>query len=127
MPGHPSPPHPEFDHRELGIVAAIRTASYKLNSLKLPSSNPVPLKPGKPFGLGPGSGAVAFAGAAWARSYEVRVWSGREVVGTFVCEDSTKEGEMRVQIGRGRLGVDVRGVGVEGQVGEWGDRGEMEV
>lgn len=125
MPGHPSPHHPEFDHREQAIIAAIRAASYKINKEKVPGAYPTPPAPGRPFSLGPGRGAVAFAGSAWAQGYEVQVVADGEVVSTFNCDDSTKEGEFGVSIGCGRWAVRVRAVGVGGGVSEWSEEGEV--
>lgn len=120
-PGHPAPPHPEFDSHEQSIVATIRQASYKINRERLPSAHPIPQAPGKPFGAGPG--LVAFAGSAWAARYEVGIKqeSGGEIVSTLECDDSMKEGEMRVKVGGQARVVVVRAVSVEGAKSEWSE------
>lgn len=104
----------------------MRAASFRLNRERVPRAYPTPPRPGRPFGRGEGTGAVAFAGAAWAAGYEVEVRgeAGGEVVSRVVVDDSVKEGEFGVGVGCGKWWVRVRGVGVGGEEGQWSEETE---
>ncbi|GAA6044812.1 hypothetical protein NBRC10513_004659 [Rhodotorula toruloides] len=129
IPGWKDSPHHEFDAREASIVAAIRTASFKINGQKPPSRFPVPPAPSKPWTIpARGGPAVCFAGAAWAHRYQVIVRSASGAGGEQVKEvkDHTKEGEFFVDLGRevqscggqGGVHVTVRGISVDGMAGD---------
>ncbi|GAA5945121.1 uncharacterized protein JCM15063_006526 [Sporobolomyces koalae] len=132
VPGWKDTSHGEFDPREGTIVPAIRTASFKINSLK-PTTHPIPSTPSKPWSCSPATAAAArqvcFAGSAWAFKYEVIVRS-ENLEERFEVSDCTKEDQFVVDIdrqvkrireeGRGGVGarVSVRAIGVDGHVSE---------
>lgn len=85
---------------------------------------PVPSAPGKPFLLSPHQ--IAWTAAVWAASYEVILrnrQTGQEL-GRRQVWDCTKEGELAVDVQmelgvapREKLGLRLRGIGVEGAFG----------
>jgi len=125
VPGWKNTTHREFDPRESSIVPSIRTASYKINSLK-PPSHPTPSPPSKPWQCRPNH--LCFAGSAWAERYEVIV-RGEKGEERKECWDCTKEDEFMIDLGRelGKVGgaqgarVSVRAFGVDGHPSEEGE------
>lgn len=128
IPGWKDSPHPEFDGREAPIVAAIRDASFKISGMKAPGSYPVPARPGRPWiaSQHQGGRAISFCGSAWAHRYQivVRTVDGSGAEQVKEVKDHTKEGYFGVELARevqfcgSRAQISVRGVSVDGIVGE---------
>ncbi|GAA6037106.1 hypothetical protein JCM8097_008738 [Rhodosporidiobolus ruineniae] len=132
IPGWKPSAHPEFDGREAAIVSAVRTASFKINGRKPPSSYPVPPPPSRPWIVQHPHGlAVSFQGSAWAAKYQVVVRSaaGASVEQVKEAWDNVKEGEFCVVLarevqafaGQGGTKISVRAVGVDGAMGAESD------
>lgn len=128
IPGWKDSQHPEFDSREAAIVPAIRDASFKINGLKVPSTCPVPARPGRPWLVQhpQGGPAICFTGSAWAHRYRVAVGPTQGTTSPQVVEvsDATKEDHFVVHLGReyqacgGPAQVTVWPISVDGAAGE---------